>query len=45
MLRLLKTEFRIPDSRLVDLSFRDESTVYAKLKRVHHQQINKNAAI
>ena len=45
MLKLLKTEFGMSNAKIVELSFRDEATILAKLKRTHHDRINKNASI
>lgn len=45
MLKLLKLEYGISDASLIDLNFKDEATILAKLKKSHIQYKHKRAAI
>lgn len=45
MLKLLKSEFGFTDKTIRLLSLRDETQVFLHLKKTHHSEINKNAAI
>ena len=41
----MHVDFKVASEKLIELSFRDEATVYTKLRSYHRSNINRGAAI
>ena len=45
MLKALKFDYGLSDSKLIELSFKDEQTILTKLKKMHIHRHQREAAV